>query len=78
MERVLLTAGLEADFHSFKCPLEVCDPQGKPVGLFLPFDAYKTLLANLEIPYSEEKLARRRQEQGGVSLQEFWRQQGRS
>jgi hypothetical protein len=78
MEKVLLTPGLEADFHGFQSPVEVCDAQGKSVGLFLPLHPYKKLLANLVIPYSHEELDRRRQEQGGTSLEEFWRGLGRS
>jgi hypothetical protein len=78
MERVMLTAGSEADFLAVQCPVEVCDTQGKPVGFFLPLHAYKKLLANLAIPYSAEELERRRQEQGATSLQEFWHRLGRS
>jgi hypothetical protein len=74
----VLTPALEAEFHGFQSPLEVCDAQGKAVGLFLPLDSYKKLLAHLAIPYTKEELKRRRQEQGGSSLQEFWQTVGRS
>jgi hypothetical protein len=78
MERVVLTPGSETSFQGFRLPLEVCDAQGKSVGLFLPLDTYKKWLSHLEIPYSAEELERRRQEQGGMRLQEFWRQLGQS
>ncbi len=72
MEKVILTSAVEADFYHFQNPLEVCNAQGKSVGLFLPLGSYKKLLANLEIPYSKEELERRRQATDGVTLQEFW------
>ena len=77
MGRVVLTRALEAEFDGFRSPLEVCDSEGKAVGLFLPLANYKELLANLEIPYSAEELERRRQEKGGSSLEDFWRTVGR-
>jgi hypothetical protein len=78
MGRVVLTPALEAEFHGFESPLEVCNSQGKAVGLFLPLASYKELLGNLEIPYSAEELERRRQEKEGSSLDDFWRTIGRS
>ena len=78
MDKVIITPGLEPDFHGFQQLVDVCNAQGKHVGVFLPLDTYKKLLANLKIPYSPEELARRQQEQGGTSLQEFWRSVGRS
>ena len=73
MGKVVLTPALEAEFHGFQNPMEVCNAQGKPVGFFLPLRSYRKLVANLEIPYSKGELERRRQEQGGSSLQDFWR-----
>jgi hypothetical protein len=73
MGKIILTAALEAEFEGFHSPLEVCNSQGKSVGLFLPMERYKKLLANLEIPYSKEELERRRQENGGSTLHEFWK-----
>jgi hypothetical protein len=78
MEKVILTPALEADFQGFQNPLEVCNSQGTSVGLFLPLDRYKKLLANLEIPYSKEELERRRQATDGNSLQQFWERLGAS
>jgi hypothetical protein len=78
MGRVVLSRALEADFHDFQDPLEVCNSEGKAVGLFLPLANYKDLLTNLDIPYSKDELERRRQEKGGSSLDEFWRTVGRT
>lgn len=78
MGKVVLTPALEAEFQGFQNPMEVCNSQGKAVGLFLPLGSYKKLLAKLEIPYSKEELERRRQEEGGSSLQEFWQTVGPS
>ena len=78
MVRVVLTPALEAEFHGFQNPLEVCNAEGKAVGLFLPIASYKDLLTKLEIPYSKDELERRRHEQAGSSLEDFWRTVGRS
>jgi hypothetical protein len=75
---VMLNPGLEADFRGFQCPVEMCDSQGNSVGFFLPLHTYKKLLANLEVPYSAEELDRRRLEQGGTPLKEFWSRLDRS
>jgi hypothetical protein len=72
MGKVVLTPALEAEFQGFHNPMEVCNSQGSPVGLFLPLESYKKLLAHLEIPYSKEEIERRRQETGGAPLEEFW------
>jgi hypothetical protein len=72
MGKVVLTPALEAEFQGFQNPMEVCDAQGKPVGLFFPIGSYKKLLANLEVPYSKEELDRRRDEDEGTSLADFW------
>jgi hypothetical protein len=76
MGRVVLPPALEAEFHGFQNQLEVCNAEGTAVGVFLPLTSYKKLLAEIEIPYSEEELNRRRQEEGGLSLEEFWRTVG--
>jgi hypothetical protein len=72
MGKLVLTPALEAEFHGFQSPMEVCNSQGTPVGFFLPIESYKKLLSNLEIPYSKEELERRRQEKDGSSLEAFW------
>jgi hypothetical protein len=71
MGKVVLPPDLEAEFHGFQNPMEVCDARGKPVGFFLPLDSYKSLLATLDVPYSQDELDRRRQESEGSTLQEF-------
>ena len=54
-------------------PIEFCDANGKVVGHYLPEAEYKELLyASVQIPYSDEEIARRRSQTGGCSLQEIW------
>jgi hypothetical protein len=72
----VLTPALEAEFQGFQNPLEVCNAQGAAVGLFLPLDSYKKLLAQIEIPYSKDELERRRQEKEGSTLEQFWQAVG--
>jgi hypothetical protein len=72
MERMVLSPELEAEFHGFLYPIQVCSAEGTAVGVFLPLDNYKTLLAEFEIPYSKAELENRRLEKGGSTLDEFW------
>ncbi|MBI1832170.1 MAG: hypothetical protein HYR84_12060 [Planctomycetes bacterium] len=77
MEKVILPPAVEAEFHGFHATLEVCDSEGKSVGLFFPASSYKKLLATIEIPYSKEELERRRQVKGGTGLKDLWQRLGK-
>jgi hypothetical protein len=58
--------------------VELCAPDGRVVGRYLPEKEYHDILyANVEIPFSEEEIARRRAERGGCSLEEIWKRLGR-
>jgi hypothetical protein len=53
-------------------------PDGKILGRFLPEDEYRAMLyESVEIPYSEEEIARFRAERGGSTLDEIWKRLGR-
>jgi hypothetical protein len=78
MGKVVLPLALEAEVHGFQNQMDVCNSEGTAFGVFLPLTSYKRLLAEVEIPYSEEELKRRRQEKDGLPLEEFWRTVPRS
>jgi len=72
MSKITLDPELRARLNGLNHQVTVVDEAGQAVGLFLPMDDYKALLRNMPIPFSEEEIARRRQETGGCSLQEIW------
>jgi hypothetical protein len=77
MGRVILDPELRAKLNGLNEQMEISDETGKPVGLYLPLDAYKKLLyADVKIPFSEEEIARLRGEKEGRSLAEIWKSLG--
>ncbi len=78
MRKVFLDPHLRAKLNGLHEQTEMCDEAGKTVGYYLPLEAYKKLLyRGVEIPFTEEEIARRRTEPGGISLAEFWKRMGR-
>lgn len=54
-------------------PLELCDANGTVLGHYLPEAEYKKILyGSVEIPFSDEEIARRRAQTGGCSLRDIW------
>jgi hypothetical protein len=54
-------------------PLELCDDNGQVLGHYLPEAEYKKILyASIQIPFSDEEIARRRAQTGGCTLREIW------
>ncbi len=73
MTQVQIDPTLRQKLGGMAEPLELCDANGQVVGHYLPEAEYKKLLyASVQIPYSEEEIARRRAQTGGCSLQEIW------
>ena len=59
--------------------VELCGPDGRVLGRFLPEEEYRTILyGSVDIPLSDEEIARRRAETGGCSLNEIWKRVGRA
>ena len=81
MSAVTLSPELRAELNGMNETIEIRDEGGRVVGRFLPEAEYRRLLyaaAQAACPFSDEELARRRQETGGTSLAEFWRGMGRA
>jgi hypothetical protein len=58
--------------------VELCGSDGRVLGRYLPEAEYREIVyGSVEIPYSEEEIARRRAERGGCSLAEIWKRLGR-
>jgi hypothetical protein len=77
MSRITLDSDLLAKLNGLSKPLEICDEEGRIVGLFLPPAVYKKFfyaaLAS-ESPFSAEELANMHQESSGRALADFWKE----
>jgi hypothetical protein len=59
--------------------LELCGPDGRVIGRYLPESEYRRILyGTIQVPLSEEEISRRRAEAGGCSLDQIWKRVGRS
>jgi hypothetical protein len=76
MGQLVLDPGLRARLKGLSEQMEIRDEHDRLVGVALPVQHYKSLLANLKVPFSEEEIERRRRETGGCSLVEFWKKMG--
>ena len=78
MTQVQVDQSLKEKLGGLDESVELCGPDGRILGRFLPEDEYRQMLyGSVEIPYSEEEIARRRAETGGCSLDEIWKRVGR-
>jgi hypothetical protein len=78
MTQIKIDESLKQKLGGLDRPVELCDPDGQVLGRFLPEKEYREILyGSVEIPYSEEEIARRRAERGGCSLEEIWKRLGR-
>ncbi len=79
MTQVQIDDVLADKLGGFDSQVELRDSQGVTVGHYLPEQEYlKLLYASIEIPFSEEEIARRRAESGGCSLEDIWKRLGQS
>ncbi len=69
MTKVLLTAGAEAPFRGLTEPVEVCDHEGRTLGVFTPA-ADRSLYEGLTIPFSEEEIRQAEEETESYSTEE--------
>lgn len=73
MTQIQVDQSLKQKLGGMSEPVELRDFDGQVLGHYLPEAEYKKLLyASIQIPYSEEEIARRRAERGGCSLQGIW------
>ena len=78
MTQIQVDDSLEKKLGGFDAPVEFCASDGRVLGRYLPEEEYREILYGaVEIPYSEEEIARRCAERGGVSLEEIWKRVGR-
>jgi hypothetical protein len=73
---IVLDTALREKLGDVNDQIEVQNEQGKVVGMYLPLEMYKYFLRNVKIPYSDDELERRMQEQGCCSLAEIWQSLG--
>ena len=78
MTQIQVDESLEKKLGGLNESIELCGPDGRVVGRYIPEEQYREILyGSVEIPYSEEEIARRRAEAGGCSLEEIWKRVGR-
>lgn len=73
MSRITVDDAFRSQLDKWSVPVEVCDRTGRKLGHFVP--AVSSQGAD-DCPYSDEELARMRQEQGGRTLPEIWESLG--
>jgi hypothetical protein len=73
MTRIQVDQVLRQKLGGMNEPIELCDAEGHVLGHYLPEADYKKILyGSVEIPFTEEEIARRRAQTGGCTLQEIW------
>ena len=78
MTQIVLSESQWAELQSSPLPAQLCDPNGRLIGMCYPLaPSDSPLYSRHKSPLSEEELARRRAEPGGKSLAEFWKEMGR-
>jgi hypothetical protein len=78
MTQIQVDDSLKQKLGGLNQPVELCGPDGRVLGRYLPEEEYREILyGSVEIPYSEEEIARRRAERGGCTLEEIWKRLGR-
>jgi hypothetical protein len=77
MSKITLDAALRSKLNGLNESIEICDEGGETVGHFLPASAYRKLLyqiAESQCPHTPEQLQARRQQTGGQSLADIWKE----
>jgi hypothetical protein len=78
MTQIKVDDSLKQKLGGLDAPVELCAEDGRVLGRYLPEHEYREILyGSVEIPYSEEEIARRRAERGGCTLEEIWKRLGR-
>jgi hypothetical protein len=77
MTRLTLDAATLAQLGKLDDLIEVANEDGITLGYFHPIAMTKPApKLQLRSPCSDEEIQRRRQEKGGISLEEFWKRMG--
>jgi hypothetical protein len=78
MTQIKIDESLKQKLGGLDQSVELCGPDGRVLGRYLPEKEYHEILyGSVEIPYSDEEIARFRAERGGCSLEEIWKRLGR-
>jgi hypothetical protein len=78
MTKVEIDESLKQKLGGLDQPVEFCGADGRVLGRYLPEEEYREILyGSVEIPFSDEEIARFRAERGGCTLDEIWKRLGR-
>jgi hypothetical protein len=74
MTQIRVDESLKQKLGGLNEPVELCSADGQILGRYLPEGEYREILyGSVEIPFSDEEIARFRAERGGCSLEEIWK-----
>ena len=77
MVRLVVDDAFRQQLEQLNTPVDLCDVSGRVLGQFIPQDDFDYQQAIADgCPYSEEELRKARNETGGRSLAEIWRELG--
>lgn len=75
MTKVVIDAQTWASLSGRNELIELCDSSGKPLALYQPVGRFAILEGDrMRSPYSDEEIEQRRQQKGGHTLAEFWKE----
>jgi hypothetical protein len=78
MTQIQVDESLKQKLGGLDQPVELCGADGRILGRYLPENEYREIMyGSVEIPYSDEEIARLRAERGGCTLEEIWERLGR-
>ena len=73
MTKVMVEPSIEALLGDWKQPVEICNSEGKPLGVFCPTGtANGKQTGKVRSRYSHEELEQLRQVRSGCTLEEIW------
>lgn len=85
MGKITIDPELTAKFQSARDQVEICDESGRAIGVFLPWELFqaiqkmkKVAYAKVQVPFSDEEIARLRSEKTVSSLADFWKRMGQA
>jgi hypothetical protein len=77
MVKLIVDDVIGRQLGNLNTPVDLCDVSGRVLGQFIPHDDFDYQQAVADgCPYSEEELRNARNETGGCSLAEIWRELG--
>ena len=81
MSKITLDSTLRSKLNGLNEELEICDESGATVGHYVPAKVYRSMIyqiAEAQCPHTEEELREMRNQKGGRTLAEIWKDLGQT